>query len=75
LTFRSLGEGGGGSDFFPKASTLTERRYKPSKIQNLSNLAPPNLSRQSAAATDFTFFRRRLLFGLAVSLRQSYEKQ
>jgi hypothetical protein len=34
LTFRSLDEGGGGSDFFPKASTLTERRYKPFKIQN-----------------------------------------
>jgi hypothetical protein len=34
LTFRSLGEGGGGSNFFPKASTLTERRYKPFKIQN-----------------------------------------
>jgi hypothetical protein len=54
LTFRSLGEGGGGSNFFPKASTLTERRYKPFKIQN-PTFKIPLLPRPLATSAPWRF--------------------
>ena len=44
----------GGSDFFPKASTLTERRYKPFKIQN-PTFKIPLLPRPLAASAPRRF--------------------